>query len=103
MRRWRGCWGLWPLLALSLLIFALCEVLTHIRTEQEWIPLQAIAPKVERPKGSSPLPTSETTLGKERAKHAGIHVQMPCPGSSGIGVSTVSIPPLGLVTCTWAS
>lgn len=85
---------LWLLLALGLLIFAVWEVVGHIHTEKEGILLQATDPRVESPEGSSPLP------GTERAKHAEMHVQVPCPGSSGIGVSTVSIRPLGPVTCT---
>lgn len=103
MERWRGCWGLWPLVALGLLTFALWEVMRHIHTEQEWSPLQAIDPRMERPKGSSPLPTSGIAPGAQRAKCVEIHVLIPCPGSSGITVSTVSIRPQGLITCTWAS
>ena len=60
-------------------------------------------PKMHSPQGPSPFPTYGTAPGTEKAKHAEIHVQMPCTGSLGIGVSTVSIRPLGLVTCTWAS
>ena len=41
------CWGLWPLLALGLLIFAVWEVAKHIHIEQEGILLQAIDLRVE--------------------------------------------------------
>lgn len=94
-----GCGPLW----LLGLLFAVCEVIRHIHSEQEEVLLRGTDPRVDSPKESSPLPTSGIAPGTEKAKHAEIHIQMPCPGSWGIAVSTVSICPLGLVTCTWAS
>lgn len=93
MGKWRGCWVPWPVLALGVLLFAVCEVIRHIHSEQGGILLQATDPGVDSPEGSSPLPASGIVPGTEKAKHAEIHIQMPCPGSLGIGVSTVSTVP----------
>lgn len=75
MGRWRGCWKLRPLLAPRLLIFAVWEVIRHIHAEQERILLQAIDPRVESPKGSSPHPTSGTAPW-EREKEPGMQRSM---------------------------
>ena len=96
--------GLWPLLALGILIFAVWEVVRHIHTEQEGILLQATDPRVESPKGSSPLPTSGAAPGIESQMcrdpcpdalswvlgHRCVHCVHPSPGPSHVYLSFLS-------------
>lgn len=85
--------GLWPLHVWVFLFLLSGRVAKHIHIEQEGILLQAIDLRVE----VFTLPTSGQALGP-RPKHAEVASRCPAlPGSLVIGVSTVSISPLGPV------
>ena len=102
MGRWRGCWGLWPLLALGPLIFAVWEVAKHIHIEQEGILLQATDLRVQ-----VFTPSNFGDSPRDRDPSLQTRVHMPCPawvlGHRCVLCVSVSVGPLGPVTRTSAS